>query len=337
LSTSPRPSQSQHIAELARELLDDIELSRVPPQALILKASRLARFVGTEKIQSWLSFELHAYADDNPVALEYIDYTGRWIDREKRLAYWGSFAEQVAAIESLQAELGTIRLPDVSGDYVAVALHNVMNRAQQIGNQIRTHERVKNRVLALLHRWVSSVHYETTFGGAAESIFERFRKEVDARLADACSEILERLPLVYDRLRDGDSESISQAMTSCRRIIDGFADAVFPPTADSLELEGSTLKLGPQHHQNRIYAYVVSKTDSKSRRKRLRQTLSNLYDRVCAGVHDELSVQEAQSLVLQTYVLMGEIATLEVPRRGDRGDPARNLTTGSDPILNRDP
>jgi hypothetical protein len=39
-------SKSEHIAALARELLDDVELSRLSAEALVLKATRLARGVG---------------------------------------------------------------------------------------------------------------------------------------------------------------------------------------------------------------------------------------------------------------------------------------------------
>ena len=51
-------SRSEHILELSKELLDDIELSRTNVENLILKASRLARLVGSEEIRQWLKFEM---------------------------------------------------------------------------------------------------------------------------------------------------------------------------------------------------------------------------------------------------------------------------------------
>jgi hypothetical protein len=99
-------------------------------------------------------------------------------------------------------------------------------------------------------------------------------------------------------------------MTTCRRIIDAFADALYPATNDTVEIEGNTLSLDASKHQNRINAYIALKCDSKSRRKRLRQTLANLYDRVSSGIHNDLDNTEAQALVLQTYSLLGEIAML---------------------------
>jgi hypothetical protein len=85
---------------------------------------------------------------------------------------------------------------------------------------------------------------------------------------------------------------------------------MMPPSEESREIDGNELQLGPQHVQNRINAYVSGRSRSKSRRKRIRQTLSNLYDRVCAAVHDDISAEEAMALVLQTYVILGEIAIM---------------------------
>jgi hypothetical protein len=306
-------SQTEHVASLAQELLDDIELSRVPAESLILKAARLARFAGTEDVRTWLSLELSGYNDFTPVAKSYMERTGRWIDREKRTAYWGGFAEQVASIESLQAEQQTVRVPDVAGDLALLTVRDVMGQSNWLGGQIRALQRVKSRVLALLHQWVSGVHYEALFGGAAEDVFEQFRAAVDGKLADVCASVLERLPAVYDRLRSSDPEAVSQAMTTCRRIIEAFADSVFPPTTETLEVDGSTLNLGPQHHQNRINAFVIAHTESRTRRKRLRQTLANLHDRVCAAIHEDVSSEEARALVLQTYVFLGELVEMESP------------------------
>jgi hypothetical protein len=82
-------SRSEHILELARELLDDIELGRTTAEGLILKASRLARWVGSDETRYWLTLEMGGYNSSDPVSLKYMGITGRWIDREKNRGYWG--------------------------------------------------------------------------------------------------------------------------------------------------------------------------------------------------------------------------------------------------------
>lgn len=82
-------SRSDHILELAKELLDDIELGRTDAERLILKSSRLARWVGSDEVRYWLKLELGGYNSTNHVSLKYMGITGRWLDQNKGTGYWG--------------------------------------------------------------------------------------------------------------------------------------------------------------------------------------------------------------------------------------------------------
>ncbi len=68
-------SRSKHIVELAKELLDDIELNRMSAEHLLLKATRLARFMGSEETQQWLRLEMIGYNITEEVALKYMTIT----------------------------------------------------------------------------------------------------------------------------------------------------------------------------------------------------------------------------------------------------------------------
>jgi hypothetical protein len=110
-----------------------------------------------------------------------------------------------------------------------------------------------------------------------------------------------------DRLAESEPEAVSQALTTCRRIIESFADSIFPPTEDTIKIGENTLSLEADKHQNRINAYIHKHTDSQTRKRRLRQNLSNLFDRVSTGVHGDVTPEEARALFLNTYLLLGEI------------------------------
>lgn len=304
-------SKSEHIFSLAQELLDDIELSKLSAEALLLKATRLASLAGSEKIQHWLSYEMGGYNAQDKISLEFMGRTGRWIKYEKKEGYWGPLAQQEATIQALKSELQSLRLPDLSGEWVAVATRQIMNRAATISAQISKISGIRSRVISLLHEFVAGIYYEKAFSGLAESIFESYKEEIDARIAEECGDVLEKLPFIYDRLREGDSEAVSQGLTTCRRIIDAFANAIYPPTDETVEIGGNTLKLGANHHQNRLNAYIAERVLSDSRKQKLRQSLSNLYSRVSAGVHDEVTPQEAKALLLSTYLFLGEVLTLD--------------------------
>jgi hypothetical protein len=308
-------SQSEHILELSRELLDDIELDRLPAEKLLLKSSRLARLAGSDEIQAWIRLEMRGYNDSDPVSIKYMGQTGRWTDYEKKKGYWGPLAQQEASIQALNAELSALRLPDVSGDWALAATNKATNSIAVARNTIATLSGIRSRVLALLHAFVAEVYYEREFAALAETTFERFKKDVDALIATRSGDVLSKIPSVIARLSEGNPEAVSQALSTCRRILEAFADSIFPPTDAVIELGGNTLKLDASKHQNRINAYIAQRTESSSRRQKLRQNLSNLFDRVSTGVHDDVTNEEAFSLFLNTYLFLGEVLHLGDPSK----------------------
>jgi hypothetical protein len=237
--------------------------------------------------------------------------TGRWTDYQKKEGYWGPLAQQEASIRALNAELVALRLPDVSGDLAFVTTSQVTQSIAAARNAITTISGIQSRVLGLLHKFVTEVYYEREFAALAESTFERYKKNVDALIALRSGDVLSKIPAVINRLSEGDNEGTSQALTTCRRILEAFADSIFPPTDAEIELGGKILKLNASKHQNRINAFIAQRTESSSRRQRLRQNLSNLFDRVSAGVHDDVAAEEAFSLFLNTYLILGEILHLD--------------------------
>jgi hypothetical protein len=305
----PAVSKSAHVLELARELLDDIELSRLAAEAVLLKASRLARLAGTEEDQEWLRFELVGY-DSSETSKKYMYLTGRWIDVEKKQAYWGPLAQQDTSLEALKQRLAAFTTQGIGGEGVANAVLRITNETARIVSQISAISAVRSRVLGLLHQFASRIYYERVFGQLAQSIFEDFQNNVDRLLAPIAGEVLSRLPAAYERLAVGDPEAISHALTTCRRVIDAFSDALYPPSEGAHDLDGASLKVGPEHHKNRLNLYIAAKVASVGRRDRLRKTLNSIYERVSAGVHSDVSLDEARALVLGTYSLLGEIACL---------------------------
>jgi hypothetical protein len=76
-SNTPKKSQSEHILELSRELLDDIELGRLEAEKLLLKCSRLARLVGSDEIQAWIELEMRGYNFVDRVSIKIYGIDGK--------------------------------------------------------------------------------------------------------------------------------------------------------------------------------------------------------------------------------------------------------------------
>ncbi|MEH2279137.1 MAG: hypothetical protein V7K40_31220 [Nostoc sp.] len=281
-----KQNRSEHIFILAQELLDDIELNRLSGEALLLKATRLARLVDSEQVQRWLEYELKGYNSRDELSLRFMARSGCWIDYEKKTDYWGPLAQQESAMQALEVQLKYMHLPDSVTS--APIISNFTQRMSNIVQQIQIHSAIKSKVISLLYEFVSGVYYEKAFSGLAEDIFESYKREIDAKIAENCGDVLNKLPYVYDRLREGDTEAVSQGLTTCRRIIDAFADVLYPASEETIQLEGNSLDMGSNRHQNRLNVYIAKRVSSDSRKKRLRQSLSNLYSRVSTGVHSEV-------------------------------------------------
>ncbi|HCI9655804.1 hypothetical protein [Enterobacter hormaechei] len=300
--------RSEHELELAKELLDDIELSRLNAEALFLKAARLARLCGTEEFKKWIGFEIRGYVSNEDTSLKFMTKTGRWTNREEKKGYWAPIAQIEAIINSQTLKLNSLGTPNVSGVSMAYPIMKEhRDLVNNVSNSISTYSGIKSRALGVLHDFVSAIYYEKELDHLAESIFERYKKDIDTLISDLCAEVLQQIPSVVNRLAEKDEESVSQALTTVRRIIDSFADAIFPPTEDTYEIGGEALTLGPSRHLNRINVFVHQRIESKGRKDKIRQNLKNLYARVSTGVHADVTIEEAQSLFLNCYLLLGEI------------------------------
>jgi hypothetical protein len=169
------------------------------------------------------------------------------------------------------------------------------------------------QVVATVYDMVAQIYHELLFSELQATLFADTQTKVDGSLSAASGSALDKIERVSDRLRDGDPESVSQALTTCRRLIDSCADFVFPGHADPYQIgDEATLNVGQQNVQGL----------PKSRRHRLRRTLADLYGPCSAGTHAEVTVEEARFVFLQTYVALGEILTLgdTEPTSGDQPD-----------------
>ncbi|EMM7414220.1 hypothetical protein RZ686_004447, partial [Enterobacter hormaechei] len=264
--------RSEHELELAKELLDDIELSRLNAEALFLKAARLARLCGTEEFKKWIGFEIRGYVSNEDTSLKFMTKTGRWTNREEKKGYWAPIAQIEAIINSQTLKLNSLGTPNVSGVSMAYPIMKEhRDLVNNVSNSISTYSGIKSRALGVLHDFVSAIYYEKELDHLAESIFERYKKDIDTLISDLCAEVLQQIPSVVNRLAEKDEESVSQALTTVRRIIDSFADAIFPPTEDTYEIGGEALTLGPSRHLNRINVFVHQRIESKGRKDKIRQ------------------------------------------------------------------
>ena len=118
-------SISKHRLDLARELLDDIELSRLPPEQLLLKASRLARISEDIEAREWLNFELVGYVNSEK-GRKYMDKMWRWTNKDLGYGHWMPFAALNGTIAAMQIQAQQLQVPMCNFLYRAPTRTNLL-------------------------------------------------------------------------------------------------------------------------------------------------------------------------------------------------------------------
>lgn len=171
------------------------------------------------------------------------------------------------------------------------------------------HERIINSI----HKIITKQWMELRFEGIIETIFTDTKKLVDSKLVEICPDATVKFTSAYERLRETNPESWAQAVTTCRRILKDFADAIYPSTHNTI----NGRKLGDEQYINRLWAFASEKIESKSNKELtksevdyLGQRIDTLYDLTCRGTHAEISKDEAERVIIRTYLLIGDLIKL---------------------------
>jgi hypothetical protein len=316
---------SEHKLTLARDLLDDVELSRLPAEQLLLKASRLARLLEDTDTQHWLQWELNGYPDTNAARL-WMQHFGRFTNEQDGIGYWVPLAGVSGTIAAMQVQIQSLQVPHVqysptssnpneyvtgmAGSNIAKATEpakGVLDRLQHLTSAIQALTSIRSRVMASVHSFAVGVYHKLAFSGLAESIFETHKALIDRLLQDHAPDVLEKAPAAYDRLSEGDAEAVSQAMNTIRRMIKALADTIYPPSDLPREIEGQKYEIGQDKVLNRIKLYLQDKCPSKSRADRLNRMVRDIHDRASAGAHSDITADEARALFLGAYMALGDI------------------------------
>ncbi|MFE3618248.1 AbiTii domain-containing protein [Streptomyces anulatus] len=301
-------NRQEEVLLLAEQLLADIELKRLAATDIVLKASRLGRLAGHDDLQTFLRYEREGYPS-REVAGEWVTRAGR--NRPEDKWFSAPLTQIEAVLESSQQAMEALKGGgNYSGDMVPIAAREHDQRIVKLSQSLTPCLTVRGAVLATIYSLVTEIYHELLFSQLQSTLFEQARVRVDGALAQASGSALDKIESVSDRLREGAPESVSQALTTCRRLIDSCADHVFQGREGDYVIGEQPLKVGNGHVLNRLQAYCHQQGISKSRHDRIRKTMAELYSRCSAGTHADVTIQEARFVFLQTYVLLGEVLTL---------------------------
>ncbi|QPI65549.1 ComEA family DNA-binding protein [Vreelandella venusta] len=160
------------------------------------------------------------------------------------------------------------------------------------------------------HDLASDLYSKIKFSGTVSSCFDVLKSEVDDQILDLNPELAEQLMLAFKSVSSNNPEEWSHALTTCRRLLEGLADELFPVTTESVN--GRALKQG--QYVNRLWAFMDKSIESASNRELakthvdfLGSWLEKVNKLTNKGVHAELEQIEAVKAVFHTYMVIADL------------------------------
>lgn len=323
---------------LAEEILKDIELGTLSISSVVPKVLRLARLRGDTNAIEWLRLEMSGYTSTPdgipPTEWAIGAYCKRYYQEKDKSGIvqtymrYESVGRIETEIESAKMQLQVSVDPNISvssanpSQYVFSPHGNTFERSG-LRSSIIKWTSVLDKIKSALYEYVLQIYYQLKFGDISETVFERKRNFVNARLADMVPTAIKELVSAYDNLKSDNESDWSNATNSCRRLLKEAADVLFPADPDNKKTKDGH-KLTDQEYKNRLIEYVKSKDKSKSFERIVGSQLSYLTNRLDAlneyhakGVHEKVTREEAETLVIYTYLIAGDILSLTEPNKVD--------------------
>ncbi|MGV9947033.1 hypothetical protein [Rhodococcus aetherivorans] len=227
-----------------------------------------------------------------------------------------SVSELEEAVRSIQAHSDSMVVPEGLAPVDLYYRSEDVNRAKMtlvgtIAPIRQTLERIRQR----LHVFLVETEHQLAYGQINADIFERTRRFVDEELAKIAPNALAGFIAAYKRARDGDPESLSHALTSCRRVLKSVADAVYPATSEKVTgADGKERVLTEDRYVNRLLQAVAEVLGKHGQGEVLTAVLNDYGKRLSSlnglaskGVHDVVLADEVDTCVIQTYLLVGDV------------------------------
>ena len=270
-----------HTRQLAEQLLRDTEqTSLLRLNTWLLVARRLAKVTEQIEIHTWLGCEISGYHEPSvsKIQKKYAILTGRLLNPETGDGDWRPIAE-------------------IEADEECAYRRSICARLQ-----------------SLVHDFATDIYYRLEFDNQTESTFQFQRSVIDMTLVNYIGDILNRIPVLYDRLGKQDIDAVGPAIETCQQMIDSFS--VVATHKGKRRLPANTqMDLSAEDKTDRVTDFINRHCKETSRVTRLVRNFTQLTDYLSTTSRHAISPAEGKYLIVQTYIVLAEIFSLKTEVR----------------------
>ena len=322
--------------EACEKVIDGIEDSTITTESALLQCSKIARLTNDEENLIWLQYEYGGYPQNNDGrvisdAWNIAYKKGRGYQKDGKLYIFTELASELEEkITAQQKAVGnfTTNGASVSGELALLAMDRLTTNVHRSTITMVADVAIAQKRLASLkaqyYEYALKKHIELNFGNVATDVFARYREQVDLAFSELSKETLLKLQAIEGKINSGNPEMYSQALTTCRRLFESTAVELFskhfPDYKDKVykTKSGAEIDVSGNHYKNKLSA-VIEKLEDKSMKKTLVGSnviylldwIDNLSNLQCEGVHSDITKEDAERCVLQTYMCLGDVLTLQ--------------------------
>ena len=278
---------------LSREVLKNFELSEISLENIVLKTARLARLLDEFDYEKVFQFEVSGYQSYPkgipPDVFEVARLANRISknDKGEESAYTRSIGQMIfekkAHLESLRVSADpSISLSSANEFQRIPAPAGNRRERQHILDTLKILEQQLSERKAFIYSYIMRKNIELEFAGNLYDVFHSALESSKNRIVEIIPDGVQKLNSIMENLRSSNQEDWSNAVHSCRRLLESVADKTFSPKRKTIKKDGKEIKLGKQQYINRLIAFVESNQSSSTYSNIVGSQLKFLGDRLDA-------------------------------------------------------
>ncbi len=327
--------------EACDKVINGIEDGTIAVSSSVLLCRKIARLVNDIEEQEWLSYEYGGYprGDDGRIlsdAWQTAANHGRSYKRQNddgkqiTVIFPELCSELEASIESNKKAISNFSTQgySVSGQLALLATNDMTKAVavytSRLLNQIKTEERQLSILKSQYYNYALRWQIELQFGNTAQTVFEEYQEKVDGFYSSLPTATLQKLNAIEDLMEDGNPERYAQVLTSCRRLWSDTAKVLFDqvlPNYDNQKFRtksGKEIDITGDHINNKLSAVIETLQPKAAKNTLVGSEAVYLVDWIeqinslqNAGVHSDITREQAMQCIIHTYIALGDILSLK--------------------------
>ena len=332
-------NRKEQAIEACEKVINGIEDGNITVSSALLLCKKIARLVNDLDGQEWLKYEYGGYPNENGIlpdvwaigekhGRKYIskDENGK----KEEYMFTELCGELEAIIESNKKAISnyTTQGYSVSGETALLATDRMTLRVSQGTNGLLSNIKKSERRLSILksqyYDYAAGWLIQLKFGNIAKTIFEEYQERVDNYYSQLPTITLQKLSAIERMMEDDNPERYAQVLTSCRRLWGDTAKKLFSEVLPNYKEKTFKTKKGIEidisgDHVNNMLSAIIETLQEKASKNTLVGSetiylidwMENINSRQSAGVHSDVSREQAMQCIIHTYILLGDILALK--------------------------